>query len=47
MCGWFSDKNHTEKIKPTFLIFSMRFSSPIEGPALIAIREGGSVLVVG
>ncbi len=30
-----------EKIKPTFSIFFVRFSSPIEGLAMIAMGGGG------
>ncbi len=44
-----ADENHVQKNQTVFDFLS-QFSSPIEGPAMIAIGvgwEGGSVLVVG
>ncbi len=47
--GWGGEtKIRGEKVKPTVLIFSVQFSSPMEGPAMIVMGGGGgSVWVVG
>ncbi len=43
-CGGGAMKLAAEKIKPTFLIFLVRFSSPIEGPTMIAMLGGACVV---